>query len=216
MKWIKSIIRSLLIAFVAPVVMASGIVAQEPGLPGTVISVNRLFATGNTIFLQFLGGFAGYDIDLLLFDFVGQSPSGLPVIFNNHTSTVGDKYEVSGFTPGQELIFGIFVQNTQITYYTGPPEGNPDHTLHVQFFETGDAFYTIGMGFEDLYGGGDEDFQDVFFQVGGGVTVNPEPVTLLLLASGLFGLAGAGLVGRRHGRLRPRSGARGAEPDSEL
>ncbi len=90
MKWIKSIIRSLLIAFVAPVVMASGIVAQEPGLPGTVISGNRLFATGNAIWLQFLGRVCWVRHRLAPLRFRGAVPLRPPVIFNNHTSTVGE------------------------------------------------------------------------------------------------------------------------------
>ena len=165
MKWIESIKRALLIAVVAPLVMASGIAAIEPGLPGTLIPGNRLFASGNDIWLQFLGGYAGFDVDLLLFDFVGQDPTGLPVIFNNHLSTVGEEYHASGFTPGEELFFGIFVQNTGQTFYSGPAGGNPDNTLHVQFFEVSDGVYTIGVGFEDLWEGGDEDYQDLFFQV---------------------------------------------------
>ena len=72
------------------------------------------------------------------------------------------------------------VQNTGFTYYTGPPENNPDGALHVRFFDTSDTsdgFYTIGVGFEDLYGGGDEDYQDIFFQAKGVSTVAPEPAT---------------------------------------
>lgn len=129
----KIVIFSILIGATGSLATAAGVVAQEPGLPGTLIPGNRLFATGTEIWLQFLGGFAGYDIDLHLFDYVGQSPNGLPVIFNNHLSAPGDEYHASGFTPGEELIFGIFVQNTHKTYYTGPPENNPDNALHVRW-----------------------------------------------------------------------------------
>lgn len=188
--------RSLLTAVVGSMVLATGVVAQEPGLPGTIIPGNRLFATGNNVWLQFLGGFAGFDVDLLLFDYVGQDASGLPVIFNNHTTATDTETTLYGFTPGEELVFGIFVQNTGKTYYTGPASGNPDNALHVRFFETGDGTYTIGVGFEDLYGGGDEDFQDIFFRAGG-VTVTPEPETWFLMMSGLLGIGVVAVRRRR-------------------
>ncbi len=199
MKLIKSIKRSLLIAVAVPLVTASGAAAIEPGLPGTLIPGNSLFVTGNSIWLQFLGGYAHYDVDLFIFDFVGQDHTEVPVIFNNHLSTVGEEYRASGFTPGEELIFGIFVRNTEETYYSGPAGGNPDGFVHIQFFETSDGVFNIGVGFEDLMlPDGDGDYQDIFFRVGG-VSIVPEPVTLVLLASGLFGLGGVGLMRRRRG-----------------
>ena len=54
---------------------------------------------------------------------------------------------------------------------------------------------------QDLYGGGDKDYNDLIFEVSGvsGVphVVTPEPVTIALLGSGLMGVGGAGLARRR-------------------
>ena len=49
----KIVIFSILIGATGSLAMAPGVVAQEPGLPGTLIPGNRLFATGNEIWLQF-------------------------------------------------------------------------------------------------------------------------------------------------------------------
>ena len=58
--------------------------------------------------------------------------------------------------------------------------------------------YEYVVGFEDLLGGGDEDYNDAVFAVRGvGTTVTPEPLTMTLLATGLAGLSGAGLRRRR-------------------
>ncbi len=197
--------RSLLAALLGSMILATGVAAQEPALPGTTIPGNRLFATGNNVFLQFLGGYAGFDIDLLLFDAdLNQltpvdeygNPFG-PVIFNNHYTAPYTLASLGGFTPGDEVIFGIFVHNTYKTYFTGPASRNPDTTVHVQFFDTGDGTYRIGVGFEDLYGGGDLDYQDIFFEGDGlTTTVTPEPETWFLMMSGLLGI-GVVVVRRR-------------------
>jgi len=64
------------------------------------------------------------------------------------------------------------------------------------------------VGFEDLMlPEGDGDYQDIFFQVGGAtISVVPEPVTVLLLASGLFGIGGAGMARRRREAKSERFG----------
>ena len=58
---------------------------------------------------------------------------------------------------------------------------------------TGGAGNTVGnyvIAWEDLPGGGDQDYNDLVVEVGGAAPV-PEPATMLLFGTGLVGLAGA-------------------------
>jgi hypothetical protein len=65
------------------------------------------------------------------------------------------------FKAGDELIFAIYVTNTGYWYYSGDADRNPDGVVHAAVTDLGDGDYHIG--FEDLYGGGDEDYDDINF-----------------------------------------------------
>jgi hypothetical protein len=117
----------------------------------TVVNDGHVFAT-------FLGYSASYSNDLFL-----QSPAGPGgVLFNNKSTPVGTTVDLGYFTAGTELIFGLHVNNAGYTFYSGDASLNPDGVAHSAIFGT---WQTTGLivGFEDLFGGGDKDYNDLIF-----------------------------------------------------
>ena len=70
-------------------------------------------------------------------------------------------------------------------FYTGPASRNTDNVIHARRTQVGPVNFLVE--FEDILGGGDLDYDDVRFEIDGGVV--PEPSTLLLLGTGLAAAA---------------------------
>jgi hypothetical protein len=110
-----------------------------------------------------------------------------------------------GVTPGDEFALGIHVINTGSDFVMGGGYDNPDGVAHA----TVNYLYShiAVIGFEDLFGGGDLDYNDARIRVVGdiGFSQIPEPSSLILFGSGLVGLV---FVSQRSFK-KPGSGRRG-------
>jgi len=81
------------------------------------------------------------------------------------SADIGTQVNLGTFPAGTELIFRLDVLNSGYSYYTGAAERNPDSEIHVRIDSTESGAYRFG--FEDLYGGGDRDYDDCVFEVSG-------------------------------------------------
>jgi len=174
------------------------VVSARPASAAPIIG-QQLFAAGGEVVVHFLGHTAAFTNELYLFDPSDlTTPLGSPIFTTHHTG-VHSRTSLGTFAPGTELVFGIYVRNTAHTYFMGPGGRNPDGLAHgavsiktapYGFLRFAPAGMT-GVGFEDLYGGGDRDFDDLGFALSNVQPTHvPEPASLLLLA---LGLTAAGL-----------------------
>lgn len=77
----------------------------------------------------------------------------------------GTTRTIGPYTHGTELVFGAYVTNTGERWQSGPASRNADGVVHVAVTYEGGCSWLIG--FEDLTGGGDRDFNDVVLRVQG-------------------------------------------------
>jgi hypothetical protein len=162
-----------------------------------------VFATGGHVIATFESNGAGFSNDLYL----DTPANGLGLIFNNYGTPVGTTMDLGEYAPGTELIFRVHVNDTGDNFFTGPAFRNADGVAHVMVDDNVPGFpgKTI-VGFEDLFGGGDQDYNDLVFSFTNVVTregVNqsvPEPAALSLLGAGL-----AFVASRMRRRLSQRS-----------
>jgi hypothetical protein len=151
----------------------------------------QIYYGGGDVQVTVLPYSASYTSQLILF----STPSPLVIANSSQVGQVfnlGNLAAVYGITPGSELVFGILVLNTGDTFKMGPGGRNLDGVEHVRVdYDEGLAGDVAILGFEDLYGGGDRDYNDASFQLEGsiGLARVPEAASLVLLTLGLGALA---------------------------
>jgi hypothetical protein len=168
--------------------------------PGVVNPLDYTFtATADgDIIAYFAGATAGFTNILgLIVNGVDTGINGL----NNQTSQVGDSLNFGPVSAGDSLIFYIDVLSTGNRFFSSRPL-NPDGITHI--FAAPYIGGLVGpggtvpagtyVGFEDIFGGGDLDYDDLNFVFVNTrfVTDIPEPATWAMLIAG-FGLVGFAL-----------------------
>lgn len=166
--------------------------------PGTVNPINYSFTAASTgnIVAYFAGNGAGFTNLLgLLVNGVDTGIEGL----NNQTSAIGDSLDFGPVTAGDVLTFRLRVTDTGDLFYSDRSL-NTDGITHIYAtsYAGGDFGLPAGtyVGFEDLNGGGDLDYEDLAFIFTNVRSNVPEPAAWAMMLGG-FGLVGSAMRRRR-------------------
>ena len=119
----------------------------------------RIFGTGEKVKVKVLESESDFTSEVWLF-----APSRKLIGTDEDEGAVA---RIGRVAPAVELVFGIKVLDTGDTFYTGPADRNPDGRAHALVSDNGDGSYDVQVGFEDLPGEGDGDFNDLRFSVSG-------------------------------------------------
>jgi len=166
--------------------------------PGTVNPIDYSFTAASTgnIVAYFAGNGAGFTNLLgLLVNGVDTGIEGL----NNQTSAIGDSLDFGPVTAGDVLTFRLRVTDNGDLFYSDRSL-NTDGITHIYStnYAGGDFGLPAGtyVGFEDLNGGGDLDYEDLAFIFTNVRSNVPEPAAWALMLAG-FGLVGSAMRRRR-------------------
>lgn len=147
-----------LTAAAKPPVVSAKIMAPAPArtterLPPS--DAPAYIAGNGPVVVDIMGSDSGYENQIFWSDDNWKTRHFIGV--DNHTASVN----LGSFTPGTKIEFGIVNGNNEF-YRTGSASSNFDAYQHARVDKVADG---VQIGFEDLRGGGDQDFNDAIIRV---------------------------------------------------
>ena len=156
---------------------AVGLVAALAAPQAQAALGDALVAGGGNIEIRFEGSDAGYDSLI--------SVNGGSEMFPNHGTAVGTTIDLGSFAAGTPLDIVLHVVSTGDYVHTGPGTGNVDGLAHANVIYNWGEPGRTWVGFEDINGGGDLDYNDHQFSFTNIAPQVPEPSTYALMCAGL-------------------------------
>ncbi len=146
-----------------------------------------IYYNGGSLQIEILPSDSAYTSQVFLYTDAGR-------FFLGDNKSTGVSINLSdpsalGLSPGEEFVLGIHVLNTGSDFVMGGAYDNPDGVVHAKVNYRPSRQIAM-IGFEDLSGGGDLDYNDVRVRVVGniGIVQIPEPSSQILFGAGLLAL----------------------------
>ncbi len=171
-------------ALVATSIAAPALAVPIASMDGEGLSIR---ATGGEVTATYQGSTASYRNHLFL--------NGDQFVFDNKSASVGDTVSLGSFDAGTELLFSIFVTNTNRDFFSGAAERNADGVAHARAENDWMEQGTL-VSFEDLFNGA-FDYNDLSFSLTNTVASDVAPVPVPAAAPLLAGAIGGMFALRR-------------------
>jgi prepilin-type N-terminal cleavage/methylation domain-containing protein len=131
----------------------------EPTITGDDTN-QELFSFEGSVGLELIGEYAGYAPHLKFGYYIKDPGTGTKTLYQLYDGSDGSG-TIASFSVNQDDIVGFYLTTPEgpgYTYYSETAD-NPDGQDHSQVYEN-EYVEKKTIGWEDLYGGGDQDYQD--------------------------------------------------------
>jgi hypothetical protein len=180
-----SIVNKRLLGFGMALVCAIASAILYPNASAEAYSIidQDVYYHGGALQIEILAKDAAYTSQIYLETewggfFIGESTDTGSLISLDNPTAIGLNAE-------DDFVITIHVMNTGYDFVMGPGTDNADGVPHAKVTYLYPGITLIG--FEDLYGGGDLDYNDVMLRVTGDIGIErvPEPSSVVLILLGL-------------------------------